>query len=236
MRTQILTLFAEFRPEIAYGLFAFAGVLMAYVAARLVLEWAERAAAAGPAGEVVVGPRDLDIAPPIEPEAVEPEPAPAAVEPDIADVPAAPPVDVLLLAADEDRSSMGMLALALEMNGLRTRELELDAPRLSDVIHAVDAATVVVASWTDSAALAMRFDPAFREAANRAAVLKKLAAARLSPDAPPMGFGDVVTADFTDWRGEPDAAVFQTFVAGLRLRAEAADEPPPPPVDFDVDA
>jgi tetratricopeptide (TPR) repeat protein len=137
--------------------------------------------------------------------------------------------DIFLSYASEDRPRVAPLARALADAGFTLwwdRDIAPGADFAETIDREIKAAKAVVVCWTEAASRSqwVRDEATF---GRRHRILIPLL---LSGDEPPLGFQQVQSIEFRNWRGDPLAPAFATLCAAAReMAARAGDAPAAPP-------
>lgn len=140
--------------------------------------------------------------------------------------PGAPPPDVFVSYAREDRPLAEQLAQALSASGLRVwwdRDLTAGSEFTAVIEAKLLGATVVIVLWSaDSVRSSF-----VRDESSRALKTGKLLPVRIEDVELPLGFGQLHTLDLLDWDGDASDDLFQTLLFEVRQRQQQTPGPPP---------
>ena len=143
--------------------------------------------------------------------------------------------DIFLSYDRDDRPRVELLAALLEQRGWSIwwdRDIRAGEDYRSTILAALGASRCVIVVWSRNSIAS----PWVRDEAEVARRRTALVPVRIDPVEPPLGFGQLQTADLTDWDPAAPGPVFERLVADLasKLGRPAADreeqrEQPPAP-------
>ena len=138
----------------------------------------------------------------------------------------APPPDVFVSYAREDRPLAEQLAQALNASGLRVwwdRDLAAGSEFTAVIEAKLLGAAVVIVLWSaDSVRSSF-----VRDESSRALKTGKLLPVRIEEVELPLGFGQLHTLDLLDWDGDAGDDLFQTLLFEVRQRQQPGPGQPP---------
>lgn len=127
----------------------------------------------------------------------------------------APPLDVFISYAREDRAAAQVLAAALVDSGISVwwdRQIAGGQDFTDVIAERLAAARVVLVLWSQ-ASVASNF---VRDEATRARDVGKLLPVRIQDVRPPLGFGTIHTLDLLDWDGERADPAWAELLANVK--------------------
>ncbi len=135
----------------------------------------------------------------------------------------APPTDVFVSYAREDRPLAEQLALALSAGGLQVwwdRDLAAGSEFTAVIEAKLLGAAVVIVLWSADSV----HSSFVRDESSRALKQGKLLPVRIEDVELPLGFGQLHTLDLLDWDGDAGDDTFQTLLFEVRQRQQQAPD------------